>query len=109
MFFAGEGLKEVSDRGQPITDQSFLLLMNAHYEPVPFTLPSLAQEREWLTLVDTAHTTESNGHRFRDSELYPLQARSLVLLTQQQEKRQRSDDRKTLSEPLQEEFAGAHD
>ncbi len=116
VFFAGEGLEEVSERGQPITDQSFLLLMNAHYEPVPFMLPSVAREKEWITLLDTSFTGEGNGVRRHDAESYSLQARSLVLLMEQQEKRQRPqkkesapEQKEVAPEPAQEEFAGAHD
>ena len=46
-------------------DEDLLLLLNAHHEPVAFTLPA----GEWGTLLDTA---EASGP--------PLQAHSLVLL-----------------------------
>ena len=37
----------LDDRGQPITDDSFLLLFNAHNEPVEFRLPDQTFGREW--------------------------------------------------------------
>ena len=42
MFLAGQGLLEYGERGEKITDDNFLLLMNARSEEIPFTLPSAA-------------------------------------------------------------------
>jgi len=48
------GDKFVSLLGHPELDDSFLLLLNAHYEPVPFTLPAPAGIDRWEVAVDTA-------------------------------------------------------
>jgi glycogen operon protein len=45
----GEAITEPGTRGETITDQSFLLLFNAHYEPVTFTLPGSG----WQVVLDT--------------------------------------------------------
>ena len=37
-----------------IVDDSFLLLINAHHEPVTFTLPPESYGRGWEIVVDTA-------------------------------------------------------
>jgi isoamylase len=50
----GEAITEPGPRGEPITDQSFLLLFNAHDMPVTFTLPGTASD--WHVVVDTAAT-----------------------------------------------------
>ena len=39
--------------GEPIRDNSFLLLINAHHEPLQFVLPG-QQTVEWQLLLDTA-------------------------------------------------------
>ena len=39
LFLSGEALDEVDERAQPVKDESFLVLMNAHHETIPFGLP----------------------------------------------------------------------
>jgi isoamylase len=38
--------------GEPIRDDTFLLLINAHYEPIPFVLPG-QEHIEWQLVLDT--------------------------------------------------------
>ena len=40
--------------GGPVVDDSFLLLLNSHWEPTDFRLPGIAYGERWATLVDTA-------------------------------------------------------
>ena len=42
-------------------DATVLLLINAHYEPVSFALPPVADGQEWIRLVDTANPDEKEG------------------------------------------------
>ena len=37
-----------------MSDNSFLLCFNAHFEPVPFTIPDQAFGSRWNRVVDTA-------------------------------------------------------
>ncbi len=94
VFLAGEGLGEADERGQPVTDNSFVLLLNAHHENVDFLLPGLDAQKSWVTLVDTScQTTRLNNSRHVGSSKYPLQARSLALLVETQERRGQSRGR----------------
>jgi isoamylase len=52
VFLNGAGIREPDSRGQRVTDESFFLLFNAHYEPIEFTLPDVGVER-WHVVVDT--------------------------------------------------------
>ena len=54
----GNAITEPGRRGEAITDDSFLLLFNAHDEPVSFTLPGPDLATGWLVVVDTANTEE---------------------------------------------------
>ena len=83
MLLYGEGIEELDFRGDRILDDTFLVLMNAHHEPVPFVLPALASDTRWRALLDTAHDggLKSQG-RYQAGDSYPLQGRSLVVLTQ---------------------------
>jgi glycogen operon protein len=44
----------VGEEGEPIVDSSFLLLLNAHYEDVTFTLPARRFGRRWQVELSTA-------------------------------------------------------
>ena len=66
------GLRD--ERGQEITGDAVLVLMNAHYEAVPFTLP----EGKWDIVFDTSDDRKS-GHA--QGETYELAGRSMVVLT----------------------------
>ena len=60
----GEAITEPGPRGEAITDRSFLLLFNAHDQPVSFTLPAAAPAASWQVVVDTATAqvaTEASG------------------------------------------------
>jgi glycogen operon protein len=62
MFIAGNGLDEVNELGEALTDDDLLLLVNAGHEALDFTMSKLVQGRDpWELLVDT------NDDNARDS------------------------------------------
>ena len=83
MLLNGEGIEEPGERGTRIVDDTFLLLMNAHHEPVPFVLPALATGTRWFGVLDTAREggLKSPG-RYSSGEEYPLEGRSIAVLNQ---------------------------
>ena len=50
---AGDLIGDVDERGEPIVGDTLLLLLNAHHEPIPFTLPATRPEHHWERLLDT--------------------------------------------------------
>ena len=95
VFFAGPGLEEHDERGQPLLDDNFLLLMNAHHEQISFVLPPPPSGASWIPLVDTSCQTRANPSAFYEVHAsYPLQARSLALLTARSAERLRATDRR---------------
>jgi isoamylase len=50
----GTAISEPDPRGDPVTDNKFLLLFNAGAEPITFTLPEATVAGEWELVVDTA-------------------------------------------------------
>jgi isoamylase len=54
VFLNGQGITEVDSRGDVVTDDSFLLCMNAHYEDIEVTLPPADYGTGWAIVVDTA-------------------------------------------------------
>jgi glycogen operon protein len=85
VFLSGSAVGEVDERGRPVTDENFLMLMNAHHEQVGFLLPTVASGMCWVTLIDTAfESSHSPGTSYEAGKTYPLQARSLALLVERQ-------------------------
>jgi isoamylase len=56
-----------------------LMLLNGHWEPIPFTLPPTLYGYLWERLLDTADT-RPEPLAYEENSQYPLQERSLVVL-----------------------------
>jgi isoamylase len=54
VFLNGDAITEPDPRGQPVRDDSFLLLFSADGQPARFTLPGPAYGPGWEVLIDTA-------------------------------------------------------
>jgi glycogen operon protein len=61
-------------------DYTFLLLLNAHHESIPFVLPAHRPKVRWELVLDTREATGQRRSRLlRGGEPYELEARSLAL------------------------------
>jgi glycogen operon protein len=58
---------------------TLLILLNAHWEPIPFTLPQTAEEYTWDPILDSADMSE-DVRLLKGGEQYPLKDRSLVVM-----------------------------
>jgi isoamylase len=52
LYLDGEAITEPDARGERITDDSFLLVFNAHFEPLEFFMPDIGEH--WIRVLDTA-------------------------------------------------------
>jgi isoamylase len=78
---SGDAIDEVDNAGQPIVDDTLLLLLNAHHEPVGFVLPASRPHVGWQAVLDTSAATGSTSmHALRGGAIYHLAGRSLALL-----------------------------
>ncbi len=79
VFLNGDELNETTSRGERIADESFLLLFNAHHEPVTFVLPTRRFGARWKLELSTAdpHADDSS---FAAREPVELKSRSLLVL-----------------------------
>jgi isoamylase len=81
VFLDGNQLPSVGLRGERISDDSFLLLFNAHYETIEFELPTVMKDKKWQVVIDTKEPSFVKEERFFTSnQSVPVVARSLVLL-----------------------------
>jgi isoamylase len=79
MRLSGSALEEVDARGRRIHGDSLLVLLNAHHEPIPFTLPQARPDVGWERVLDTAQPA-AHGDFFAGGAPYDLEGRSLVVL-----------------------------
>ena len=54
VFLNGEAIPTPGPRGEQVTDDSFMVLFNAHTDPVTFTVPADLEGYEWQVLLDTS-------------------------------------------------------
>jgi glycogen operon protein len=81
VFLNGGELDEQTVKGEPVLDDSFLLLFNAHYEDVEFILPNPSFGRRWRLELSTADPDAQAGARSAAArEPVLVAARSLLLL-----------------------------
>jgi glycogen operon protein len=75
---AGDLIGDTDARGEPIRGDTLLLLLNAHHEEIPFTIPTAKVEHRWECLIDTAEP----GNELiclQPGSKHPLQGRSFAL------------------------------
>jgi isoamylase len=83
VFLNGERILEPDKRGQTILDDSFLVIFNAHYEDLDFTLPPAEYGTWWSVLVDTADDgtwSADSGDTFGPGDVLVVSARSTIVL-----------------------------
>jgi isoamylase len=54
VYLNGNGIPDLDQRGQRVTDDSFVLCFNAHHEPIDFTMPPKEFGQAWVAVIDTA-------------------------------------------------------
>jgi isoamylase len=81
LYLPGSATNEDDERGRPIVDDDFVLLLNSHHEPIPFVLPRLKAGNAWRVVLDTTRSSTVNDALFHGAEQFTLQVGSLALLT----------------------------
>ncbi|GAA2871457.1 glycogen debranching protein GlgX [Streptosporangium fragile] len=71
VFLNGDAITEPGTRGEPIVDDSFLLLINAHHEDMSFTLPEPKYGERWRSVLNTADEGPQEAPR---EESWPAEA-----------------------------------
>jgi isoamylase len=79
VFLNGEAIPDRDDRGQPITDDHFLLLFNGHHEPVRFTVPDGIDATTWDVVVDTTGQLPP-GTAWETGSVHDLPGRVVIVL-----------------------------
>jgi glycogen operon protein len=77
----GEAMDEVNDRGEPITDDTLLVVLNSQPEAIRFVLPDAHPGSRWEVVLDTSASVPAASPRWADvGDGWAVDGRSLVLL-----------------------------
>jgi isoamylase len=82
VFLNGKAIPTPDDRGEPIIDDSFYILFNAHYESIEFTLPTGPWGDQWEKVIDTHDPIpDLRDHRhWRAGERLEVESYSIMVL-----------------------------
>jgi len=78
MYLNGAAIEEVNERGEPVIGDSLLVLLNAHSDKVPFTLPPLEHDQMWRRVIDTVEP-HAPDRGYKPGARYALQGRSVTV------------------------------
>jgi isoamylase len=82
VFLNGEAITEPGPTGERVVDDSFLILLNGHYEPLEFRLPGDPYGSAWTVAADTAEPAGGGDEtEHKAGSTVRLQARSTLVLT----------------------------
>ncbi|MFG1911089.1 glycogen debranching protein GlgX [Kribbella sp. NPDC048928] len=82
VFLNGDAISEPDPRGEPVVDDSFMVLLNGNFEPVDFLLPPEEYGEGWTVVVDTTTSTGAGPEEPHPAgSTVQLEARSTVILT----------------------------
>ena len=80
VFLNGATIPNPNARADPVTDDDFLLLFNAHHEPLPFVLPAAEWGETWSKEIDTDHGFVEGEVVVAAGETVTVEGRSMVVL-----------------------------
>jgi hypothetical protein len=83
VLLSGDTIDVLNFEGEPIRDETFLLLINAHHEPLPFVLPGQEQVC-WQVLLNSASAEGFLSHATEcvAGDEMEIEGRATILLKQ---------------------------
>ena len=79
IYLNGSDIPEADWYGNQMVDNNFILIFNAHYEPIMFTLPDERYGKKWRLVVDT-HNPKGTELNYEAGFAITAQSRSFLLL-----------------------------
>jgi glycogen operon protein len=79
VFLNGDELNTTTARGAEVRDDSFLVLFNAHHDPLTFRLPTRRFGTRWQLELSTAET-DGEVRSWDAREELVVESRSIVVL-----------------------------
>ena len=76
VYLDGSDAPDEADDGTPLLDDDFLILVNAYWEPIPFTIPPVRDTPQtWFVELDSYDPAVSAAHVFPKHTGDPIEAR----------------------------------
>ena len=88
VYLNGADIPEMDYYGNATVDNDFILIFNAHYEPIQFTLPDESYGSRWKLVVDT-HNPDGPELNYEAGFAITAQSRSFMLLMSEDKPEQR--------------------
>lgn len=79
VYFGGDAMAKVDADGEPVTDDRYLILFNAHDEPITFTTPAAVCDTRWDVVFDTGDR-RSDERAIGSDAPFEVEGRSMVVL-----------------------------
>jgi glycogen operon protein len=80
VFLNGDAISDPGPRGEQIADDSFYLILNAHYDELDFTLPGGRWGQLWTEVIRTGTMGSFDDRVWTAGNPFPVQGRELVVL-----------------------------
>jgi isoamylase len=80
VFLNGAAIPNPNPRGEPVRDDNFYIIFNAHHEPLSFTLPGADWGELWLKELDTGIGWMEEEESFKAGDPIKVEARSVIAL-----------------------------
>jgi glycogen operon protein len=82
VFLNGDAISEPDPRGEPVVDDSFLIMLNSNHEPQEFLLPAKEYGDSWQVVVDTSTATGlTTEEQHKAASTLKIEARGTLVLT----------------------------
>jgi glycogen operon protein len=79
VFLNGDALRDLDEDGRPLRDDSFLLLFNAHHEPIAFRTPPASFGDGWTVSIDTSADPDAPARSITNGDAIDVPARTVIV------------------------------
>ncbi|MBL4675149.1 MAG: glycogen debranching protein GlgX [Mucilaginibacter sp.] len=79
IFLNGHGLHSVDNTGDPVTDDNFYVIFNAHHDQLEYHIPDVLVSKSWEIILDTSND-EITAQPLAKKEVINVEGRSVVVL-----------------------------
>ncbi|HWK03220.1 MAG TPA: glycogen debranching protein GlgX [Puia sp.] len=80
VFLYGGGINSVDENGQPLVDDNFYIIFNAHSGPMDFRLPAKKFGKQWKKVIGTAPEPDSPDTEYKAGETITVEDHTIILL-----------------------------
>src|SRR5699024_9392077 len=80
IFYNGMEIHEPDSRGERVTDDSLLILLNAAAEPVDFTIPDASYAGVWRSAIDTDPTKDEDENDYEPGDTLVVPPHTSIIL-----------------------------